>query len=206
MSDYSALMQANISANPISAVLVVRNEIGRIETSLKALRPYVDEIVVVDQQSDDGTREAAESLADKVYTDTLHGYAEASFPFAFSKASSEWILLISPDEELTQGFAQSLRILTADPLNYGNVDSYNVIRRTTVAGKPAEELRTTRLFRRGSVHIPTHLHSEPEPLDESRVARPGYVCIVSDKTAEEQELDNQRYDALMRRGILTRPS
>lgn len=188
--------------NEISAVYVVRNEIHRIE-SLKAVRPLVDEIIVVDQQSDDGTRQAAETLADAVHDDQLHGYAEASFSFAFSKASHEWILLISPDEEMTPGFAESLRLLTGDPYAF---DTYSVIRQTYVAGNLTEELRTTRLFKKSAVHVPSHLHSEPEPKDQSRVGRPGYVCIRSYKTTEEQDLDNKRYASLAECGVKTYPT
>ena len=62
---------------------------------------YVDEIVVVDQMSTDGTPEIAERLADVFIRDVRHGHAEPSRELAASRSSGDWILILDADERMS---------------------------------------------------------------------------------------------------------
>ena len=55
----------------VSAVVPTKNEAGGIVGIVEALRPVVDEILVVDGHSVDGTREAAKAAGARVLLD--HG-------------------------------------------------------------------------------------------------------------------------------------
>jgi len=49
------------------AAMIVKNEVQTLERTVNSVREYVDRVVIgVDEQSDDGTRELAERLADEV--------------------------------------------------------------------------------------------------------------------------------------------
>jgi len=51
----------------LSVAMVVKNEINTLDRTIKSIRGYADEIVIgVDKGSDDGTRELANKLGDKV--------------------------------------------------------------------------------------------------------------------------------------------
>jgi glycosyltransferase involved in cell wall biosynthesis len=92
---------------PISACLIVKNEIGQIENCLKSIRPYVEEIVVVDTGSTDGTPEVVKKYADifEVFTgcNDSEGRIE-SFSVArqrsFDLATQPWLFWIDGDDEV----------------------------------------------------------------------------------------------------------
>ncbi len=103
---------------PISACLIVKNEIGQIEACLKSIRPHVDEIVVVDTGSTDGTPDVARQFADKfeVYTDCndSEGRIE-SFAMArersFDLATCPYLFWVDGDDEVVG--ADKLRFLAS---------------------------------------------------------------------------------------------
>lgn len=78
--------------------MIVRNESARLEKCLRLARPYVDEIVVVDTGSTDGTQEIARRYADV--------FDEIEWPESFSiarnhsfeLAGGDYILVLDGDE------------------------------------------------------------------------------------------------------------
>jgi glycosyltransferase involved in cell wall biosynthesis len=54
----------------ISAIIITKNEILNIEGCLTSLLGFVDEVIIVDSQSSDGTVELAEKLGAKVHQTT----------------------------------------------------------------------------------------------------------------------------------------
>lgn len=92
---------------PISVCLIVKNEIGQIESCLKSIRPYVEEIVVVDTGSSDGTLEIIKKYADVVEIFTECNDPEGritSFSVArqrsFDLATKPWVMWIDGDDEV----------------------------------------------------------------------------------------------------------
>lgn len=82
----------------ISANLVVCNEARRLRDALLDIRPFVDEVVVVVQLSDDDTLAIARRLADVVIEHPAYGHCAPSRPAALAASSQEWVLALDADE------------------------------------------------------------------------------------------------------------
>ena len=84
----------------ISAYIIAYNEVEKIRDCINSVL-WVDEIIVADSNSDDGTTEIAESLGAKVVHIPFKGYGELRNQ-AVSYCSNEWILSIDSDERCTE--------------------------------------------------------------------------------------------------------
>ena len=123
----------------ISAVLIVRNESPRLRACIESIRAHVDEIVIVDTGSDDGTDELAEELADVFARFTwTDNFAEAR-NYATSLATSDWTIWVDGDDvvrgaEHLRGHAARVDALRGDapaivlmPYEYQRDDLGNVV-------------------------------------------------------------------------------
>src|SRR3989344_481695 len=96
----------------VSAVVNTWNEEKNIKRCIDSLSSWVDEIVVVDMNSTDATREIAQKLGARVYSHPQTGYVEPARNFAIEKARSEWIFVIDTDEEVGSHLAAKIQTLT----------------------------------------------------------------------------------------------
>jgi (heptosyl)LPS beta-1,4-glucosyltransferase len=92
----------------LSAVLLTLNEEKNVEFCLRSLRSWCDEIVVVDNLSDDRTPLIAAGYADVMLTHERNnvGIQDAQRRAAFAAASGDWILSIDADEVVTPELAR----------------------------------------------------------------------------------------------------
>ena len=91
----------NNNRQTISVVLATFNEENNIKPCLDSVKGWVDEMVVVDESSTDKTREIAESLGAKVYTEPHEQIFHITKNKAINKAKSDWILQLDADERIT---------------------------------------------------------------------------------------------------------
>ncbi len=84
----------------LSAVLIVKNEERMLPRCLESLAGKVDEIVIVDTGSTDGTLEIANS-ADVVSSYEWSDDFSAARNYAKGLASGDWVLSIDADEVLS---------------------------------------------------------------------------------------------------------
>ena len=80
----------------VTVVIPTKNEEGAIGDILDAVRPYANEILVVDGHSTDGTREIAVAKHARVLLDARRGKGEA-LRRSFSEASHEILVFIDAD-------------------------------------------------------------------------------------------------------------
>ncbi len=80
----------------LSAIVLSKNSSHDITRTLKSLA-FCDEIIVIDDFSDDNTVELSEKIGAKVYRHRLDSFAEAR-NFGMTKAQNEWNLFIDDDE------------------------------------------------------------------------------------------------------------
>ena len=110
----------------ISFITFTRNSADRIANLLEHVKDIVDEIIVIDGCSSDGTVEIAKKFGSKVYIREPHGYPELDMPFALSVASHEWVLRLDDDERLNQKLKNDLRSLIESANE--TVSAFNVTR------------------------------------------------------------------------------
>ena len=98
----------------IAVVLITRNEARRIRRCLQSVR-WADEIVVVDQHSDDETAAICRELGARVVArEMTAGFGEQK-NFAIAQARAEWILSLDADEEVTPALREAIEKAVATP-------------------------------------------------------------------------------------------
>jgi glycosyltransferase involved in cell wall biosynthesis len=114
----------------ISATIITRNEARQIGRAIRSLS-FADEIVVVDAESTDATRDIAASLGARVVVHPWAGFA-AQKNYASHIANHDWILSLDADEELDEAAREAVRVWkTFEPGAAG----YRFIRRTRYLGR-----------------------------------------------------------------------
>lgn len=83
----------------ISAIIITKNEEKNIVDCLKSIN-WVNEIIVVDSESEDRTVELARNNTDKVFIKKWEGFVQQK-RFALSKTSNEWVISLDADERIS---------------------------------------------------------------------------------------------------------
>jgi len=88
------------SASPsLSVVLLTKNSQDTVERALRSV-VWADEIVVVDDESTDGTLDICRRYTDRIFIRKLESFA-AQRNFGREQARGEWLLSLDPDEEVS---------------------------------------------------------------------------------------------------------
>src|SRR5436305_12332456 len=102
-----------VNTPSISACLIVRNEQDNLPRCLNSLRGVVDDLIVVDTGSTDGTVEIAEQFGARVFHFPWCDDFAAARNESLSHVESDWIMWIDADDELVQSQPRALRELCA---------------------------------------------------------------------------------------------
>lgn len=98
---------------PVSAVIITKNEESNIEDCLKSLYGWVDEIILVDDESTDHTVRIAEKYADKIFHRKM--VDEGSHRnWAYAQAKNDWVFSIDADETATPELRDEIREVIKD--------------------------------------------------------------------------------------------
>jgi (heptosyl)LPS beta-1,4-glucosyltransferase len=146
----------------ISVVINTLNEEENLPKAISSVTNFADEIIVVDMQSGDSTKEVAEKLGALVFDHKKTGYVEPARNFAISKASGEWVLILDADEEVPPKLKTKLKSLIAKP----KADFYRIPRKNMVFGSFLKHSRwwpdlNIRFFKKGKVSWSEVIHSVP---------------------------------------------
>ncbi|KKR63128.1 MAG: Glycosyl transferase, family 2 [Candidatus Woesebacteria bacterium GW2011_GWA1_40_45] len=93
----------------LSIVLATRNEEENIGMCLESVKGIADEIIVVDENSTDNTREIAKKYGAKVYREPHHEIFHVTKQKAIDKATGDWILQLDADEIVTDELAVEIK-------------------------------------------------------------------------------------------------
>lgn len=95
----------------ISLCMIVKNEEKILNRCLASIADLMDEVIIVDTGSTDGTREIASHYTDKVYDFTWIDDFSAARNYAFSKATKEYIYSADADEVISDENREKFKIL-----------------------------------------------------------------------------------------------
>ncbi len=99
----------------ISAVIIARNEEEKIEDCLKSLN-WVDEIILVDGSSSDGTVQLAKKFGANIFEFEGSDFA-ARRNFGTKQTKGEWILHLDADERVTPKLRKEIERIIGDKKN-----------------------------------------------------------------------------------------
>ena len=101
--------------NPISVIVITKNEAHNIDECLQSVE-WCDDIVVVDAESSDETVQIAKKHTEKVFIKPWLGFAAAK-QFALEETKYDWVLWLDADERVTQELAIEIQRLVANNPN-----------------------------------------------------------------------------------------
>lgn len=192
----------------------IYNEAARITACLDHHLPYVDEAVIVIQESDDGTEETVEHYIKHheitIPFTVLHfpkmGCSEATLQDGVDKLTTDWVLYVDADEKFPLEFMKRIHeVVITDKYdgfrferdNYFNVRCFNeavpITPKFMVVKHPMRD-QQVRLTRKEVSVFPRQVHVR------ARVRRDGveHIYSLDDtiyhlKDIEEQWTDNRQY-------------
>jgi glycosyltransferase involved in cell wall biosynthesis len=155
----------------LSVAIITKNEEANLARTLESVR-WANEIVVVDSGSTDRTVDIASAYGAKVFCEEWHGFGKQK-NLAIEHCTSEWVLSLDADEEVSEALAQEITHLVEET---PSVEAYFVPRRNLFLGRwmkhggyyPDPKLR---LFRKGAAWF------EERAVHET-LQYPGQTCML----------------------------
>jgi len=117
----------------ISACIIAFNEEKNISEAIESVS-WADEVLVIDSESTDDTREIAESLGAKVITEKWRGFSKQK-QFATDIAENNWIFSLDADERVSEELKNEILNLKTQPENT-LADGFRIARLTFYMNRP----------------------------------------------------------------------
>lgn len=154
--------------NTLGAVVTTFNNADTLSKCLESLT-FCDEIIVLDSDSDDATREIAARYKARIFVEPFKGYGPQK-QSAIDKAVSDWVLLLDADEFIDKSAADIIRNAIASD----SVDGYRLPRREWLfwqwphsLTRPNWQLRLFRKTRAAMNNVPVHAAPEVDGRTEN---------------------------------------
>jgi len=134
----------------ITGIILAKNEEKNIKRSLQSIS-WCEQIIVVDDFSEDRTVAIAKKLGAIVYKRRLNDNFSSQRNFALKKVSTDWVLFVDADEVVSSELAQEMQIKTKRLSEQG----FFIVRKDHWLGKAMNhgefgQTRLLRLARKGS--------------------------------------------------------
>jgi len=127
----------------ISVCMIVKNEVELLPACLASVRPFVDEICVVDTGSTDGTPDVALAAGARVEHHAWQNDFSLARNASLAMAQNPWILVVDADERLDGASSHALRTATQDAAAF----AFMVIRDDLRPKGEPDQIALVRLFR-----------------------------------------------------------
>lgn len=118
----------------ISAVVLTKNEEKNIVDCLETLT-WCNEVLVIDDNSEDRTAEISKKMGAKVFTHALENEFSKQRNFGLQQAQSEWVLFVDADERVTNDLKNEITHLIKERGRGKQLHGYFVKRRDFMWGR-----------------------------------------------------------------------
>jgi len=149
----------------ISALIFTRNEEKRLKALLEDIKGVVDEVVIIDACSTDGTIDIAREYGARIFETKPLGYVEPCRMFGLSKVSYDYVLYLDCDERLNTNLKATLRQIVNIMHQY-DISAVYILRRNYISSQ--KWLRhlfypdfQVRIFRKDRVKYMGIIHEQP---------------------------------------------
>lgn len=116
--------------NNISVCMITKNEEKYIEQAIRSVKDFVQEIIVIDHESDDLTVEIAEKAGASVYTRQWNGSFADARNYSLMKATSPFVLIMDADETFEsdmESLQEACILMRSKPYTASRVEINNII-------------------------------------------------------------------------------
>lgn len=146
----------------LSVTIACKNEAKRLPACLAQLR-FADEIIVVDDVSEDDSAAIAKRFGAKVFIHDSKGNFHDNKNLAIAKAKHEWILSLDADEIVPPELAAEI----VEEIAKTDKEAFNIGRKNYFLGQWIQGCgwypdHTIRLFRKGVSQWPREIHDTPQ--------------------------------------------
>lgn len=186
----------------ISAVIIAFNEEAKIADAIESLS-WADEVLVVDSESSDNTREIAAGLGARVVIQPWLGFSRQK-QFAVDSADNNWIFSLDADERVSEKLRSEIIAVKSES---NPAEGYSVPRLSYYMGRPIRHSgwypnRQLRLFDRTKGKWNQRLVHESVEMNENSLIRAlnGEILHLSIDSAEHHHrMIGERYAPLAAR-------
>ena len=154
----------------ISAVIATKNEERNVRECLESIK-WVDEIVVVDDKSNDNTTKICREFAATIILNDSKGSFHINKNLGLDSSRGDWILSIDADERVTPELSREIQdvIVSSDNLGY-YINRKNYFLGKWIRGNGWYPDYIIRLFRRGVTRWPLEIHDVPKIAEKDKVS------------------------------------
>lgn len=92
----------------ITLIIYVYNNEKEIKEIIENGKKLTNEIIIIDLESQDRTRELAKKLGAKIFVFPHHEYVELAREFGIKKAKTDWVLILDADERIDEKLAHEI--------------------------------------------------------------------------------------------------
>ena len=96
----------------LSCFIIAKNEADRIARTIRAVKDWVDEVVVIDSGSTDGTQQLAEAEGARVIFNAWPGFGQQK-RFGETQCRNDWLINLDADEVVSPPLASEIQNLFA---------------------------------------------------------------------------------------------
>ncbi|CAB1078814.1 6-phosphofructokinase (EC [Olavius algarvensis Delta 1 endosymbiont] len=155
----------------ISIVIATKNEEKMIKDCLESVL-WADEIVIVDDESEDRTVEICKEYTSKIVSNESKGNFHYNKNLGIEESTGDWILSLDADERITIELANEIR----SAIKKNNKLGYYISRKNYFLGNWIKGCGwypdyIIRLFKKGATNWPDQIHDVPQISPKSATER-----------------------------------